>query len=165
MCQGSTGRVVSSFFLLKKEPMVFGESILFGPCISAEIVKACALIGLHMMAVENAFRDMWRCGCPKSPVWSSNGFEWAGCEDISSLECYEHNVGNLAVEVVGQNWSSEVISLFLEDWEVGRVAFSCHLSMDLLCQEKMDACWESSESLGLPSFTVFRVPGRKEEVF
>ena len=75
------------------------------------------------------------------------------------------NVGNLAVEVVGQNWSSEVISLFLEDWEVGRVAFSCHLSMDLLCQEKMDACWESSESLGFPSFTVFRVPGRKEEVF
>ena len=78
--------------------------------------------------------------------------------------CYEHNVGNLAVEVVGQNWSSEVISLFLEDWEVGRVAFSCHLSMDFLCQEKMDACWESRESLGFPSFTVFRVPGRKEEV-
>ena len=47
--------------------MIFGESILFGPCISAEIVKACALIGLHMMAVENAFRDMWRCGCPKKP--------------------------------------------------------------------------------------------------
>ena len=34
----------------------------------------------------------------KKPVWDSNG------------------VGNLAVEVVGQNWSSEVISLFLEDW-------------------------------------------------
>ena len=45
------------------------------------------------------------------------------------------------------------------------MAFSCHLSMDLLCQDKMDACWESSESLGFPSFTVFRVPGRKEEVF
>ena len=100
----------------------------------------------------------------KSPVWSSNGFEWAGCEDFSSLECYEHNVGNLAVEVVGQNWSSEVISLFLEDWEVWRVAFSYHLPMDLLCQEKMDACWEISESLGFASFTVFRVPGRKEEV-
>ena len=42
------------------------------------------------------------------------------------LECYEHNVGNLAIEVVGQNWSGEVISLFLEDWEVGRVAPSCH---------------------------------------
>ena len=30
-----------------------------------------------------------------------------------------------------------------EDWEVGRVALSCHLSMDLLCQELI---------------TVFRVP-------
>ena len=28
------------------------------------------------------------------------------------VEYYEHNVGNLALEVVGQNWSSEVISVF-----------------------------------------------------
>ena len=47
--------------------MIFGELILFGPCISAEIVKACVLIGLHMMAEENAFRDMWRYGRPKKP--------------------------------------------------------------------------------------------------
>ena len=31
-------------------------------------MKACALIGLHMMAVENVFRDMWRCGCPKKAL-------------------------------------------------------------------------------------------------
>ena len=42
------------FFFLKKEPMVLSESVEFGPCISAETVKACALIGLHMMAEENA---------------------------------------------------------------------------------------------------------------
>ena len=47
---------------------------------------------------------------PKSPVCSSN--EWTGSEDASSLEYYEHNVDNLALEVVGQNWSSEVISRF-----------------------------------------------------
>ena len=29
-----------------------------------------------------------------------------------------------------------------EDWEVGRVASSCHLSLDLLCQEMWDACRE-----------------------
>ena len=75
----------------------------------------------------------------KSSVWSSHGVEWAGSEDASSLEYYEHNVGNLANEVAGQNWSREVISLFFEDWEVGRVALSCHLSMDLLCQEMRDA--------------------------
>ena len=44
-------------------------------CISAETVKACALIGLHMMAEEMTLRsdsdfspdlgDMWKYGCPK----------------------------------------------------------------------------------------------------
>ena len=53
------------------------------------------------------------------------GAATAGSEDASSVEHYEHNVGNLALEVVGPNWSSEVISFFLEDWEVGRVALSC----------------------------------------
>ena len=110
------------------------------------------------MAEENALRsdsdsspdlgDMWRYGCPQSPVWGGN--EWAGSEDASSLEYYEHNVDNLAIEVVGQNWSSEVISLFLEDWEVGSVALSCHLSMDLVCQETRDAGKGSSGSPGSP---------------
>ena len=124
-----------------------------------------ASLGLHMTAEENALRsnsdsshdsgNMWRYGCPKSLVWGSNGVEWAGSEDASSLEYDEHNVGHLAVEVVGQKWSSEVISLFLEDWEIGRVAFSCHWSMELRCQEMRDACKESSEEGGgvlMPSF-------------
>ena len=38
--------------------------------------------------------------------------DWTGSEDASSLEYREHNVDSLALEVVGQNWSSEVISLF-----------------------------------------------------
>ena len=88
-------------------------------------------------------------GCPKSPVWSGDGHEGERSEGTSSFEDYEHNVGNLAIEVVGQNWSSEVISLFLKDWELGQVALSCHLSMDLLCQEMRDACRRSSESLAL----------------
>ena len=66
---------------------------------------------------------------------------------LSTLEYFEHN---LAIEVVGQNWSSEVIFLFLEDWEVARMALSCHLLMDFLCPEMRDACWESSESLVSP---------------
>ena len=74
--------------------------------------------------------------------------EWAGSEDDSSLEYYDHSAENLAIEFVGQNWSSEVITLVREDREVGRVALSCHLSMD--CQEMRDACWGSSESLGSP---------------
>ena len=108
-------------------------------------MKTCALIGLHMMAEESALwsdrgsspdpGEMWKYGCPKSPVWSGDGFEGERSESTSTLEYYEHNVDNLAIEVVGQNWSSDVISLFLEDWKVGRMALSCHLSMDLLCQE------------------------------
>ena len=42
------------FFLLKKEPVVLSELVEFGPCVSAETGKARALIGLHMMAEQNA---------------------------------------------------------------------------------------------------------------
>ena len=49
--------VSSSFSLLKTEPMVLSELVEFGPCFSVETVKACALIGLHMMAEENALRS------------------------------------------------------------------------------------------------------------
>ena len=62
---------------------------------------------------------------------------------------YEHNSERWA-EVVGQDWSSEVVALFLEDWELGRVALSYHMAMDFLCQEMRDARWDRSESLGSP---------------
>ena len=39
-------------FLLKKEPMVFSDLVRFGPASQPKKVKACALIGLHMMAEE-----------------------------------------------------------------------------------------------------------------
>ena len=57
-----------------------------------------------------------------------------------------------AIEVVGQDWSSEAVALFLEDWELWRVALSCHVAMDLLCQEM------SSGSLGSSLFAVITVP-------
>ena len=43
----------------------------------------------------------------------------------------EHNNECRAVEVIGQDWSSEVVALYLEDWELGRVALICHMTMDL----------------------------------
>ena len=36
-----------------------------------------------------------------------------GCEE------YEHNNECRAIEVIGQDSSSEVVALFLEDWELG----------------------------------------------
>ena len=61
---------------------------------------------------------------------------------------HHESIDSLAIEVVGQNWSSEVISLFLEDWEVRRVV----------------ACRTSSVS-GFSSLPVFGVRGIEDEVF
>ena len=49
-----------------------------------------------------------------------------------------------------------MVALFLEDWELGRVALSCHMAMDLLCPEMTDACWVSSELF----FFVITVPAK-----
>ena len=41
--------------------------------------------------------------------------------------------------------------LSLEDWDLARVALSCHLALDLLCQEMQEAClgsvWKSPPPL------------------
>ena len=117
------------FFLMKKEQVVASNEVLPNTCVSAETLKACALIGLHIVAILG---DMWRHGCPMSPEWFSS------CS-TSVTSCgggeYEHNNGCLAIQVVGQDWY----------WELGRVALSCHMAMDLLCQEMRDPCWVSSE--------------------
>ena len=36
------------FFLIKKEPVAVSNEVPFKPFVSAETVKACALIGLHL---------------------------------------------------------------------------------------------------------------------
>ena len=63
------------FFLIEVEPLVLTKAMEFRPLAAAEILKACALIGLHLLAEEDAsvsrgslspdFGDMWRYGCPK----------------------------------------------------------------------------------------------------
>ena len=70
---------------------------------------------------------MWKYGCPKSPVWSGGGFEGDRSESTSISEYYEHNVDNLAMEVVG-----------------------ALLSMDLSYQEMRDACRWCPESPDSP---------------
>ena len=117
-------------------------------CLGGKL-KVCALIGLHFLAVEGEvgssgsqapdLGDMWTFGCPESRSASDISCDGDNCEHDN--ECR-------AIKVIGQDWSSEVVALFLEDWELRRVALSCHMVMDLLCQEMRDACWDSSESLG-----------------
>ena len=62
----------------------------------------------------------------------------------SDDEEVEHNVLNLFVDVVEQSSSGTQVESFLEDEELARTALSCHLSMDLLCQEMLDA-WLSED--------------------
>ena len=87
----------------------------------------------------SASSEMWKYGCPKSPVWNDDGLEEEGGENVSSVRYCEHTVDNLAIELVGQHWTSEVISLFLEDWEVGRGGMKLPLVNGTFCA-KNEGC-------------------------
>ena len=81
-----------------------------------EAVKACALVELHMMAEENSWR-------------SDSG------SSVSSSSSSKNNVGYDALCVIGLHGSGDKISVLLKDWEVAKVALSCHIAVDMLCQE------------------------------
>ena len=104
------------FFLLKKEPMVLRELVRFGPSIPAEAMKACALVGLHMMAEENS--------------WQSDSGS-----SFSSSSSSENNMDYDALFVIGLHASGDTTAHFPQDWEVAKVALSCHIALDMLCQE------------------------------
>ena len=54
------------------------NEVVPNPCVSAETLKACALIGLHLLAADYEvgssgrqsldLGDMWKYGCPKCPI-------------------------------------------------------------------------------------------------
>ena len=44
---------------------------------------------------------------------------------------------NEALHVIGLYGPGDKISLFLQDWE--KVALSCHMALDMLCQEMHEA--------------------------
>ena len=133
------------FFLIKKEQVVASDEVLPNPFVSAETVKACALVGLHLLAAEGEGGSSGGQACPVGPEWISS---CSASETPFGCDVFEHNNECRAIEVIGQDWSSEVVALFLEDWELRRVALSCHMTMDVLCQDMRDACWDSSDSLG-----------------
>ena len=81
---------------------------------------------LHLLAAEGEagssgsqspeLGDMLRQGCLKSPEWISS---CSASETSLGREVYEHNNECQAIKVIGQDWSSGVIALFLEDGELG----------------------------------------------
>ena len=70
------------FFLISKEPVAFSNEVPFKPVVLAETLKACALIGLHLLAAEGEagssgsespeLGDRWKYGRRKSPGWISS---------------------------------------------------------------------------------------------
>ena len=81
--------------------------------------------------------DIWRHGCPKSLDWDSDEESWSASGGLSSSDFREYHVESLALRVIGLNCSGEKVSFFLVDWELGRVALSCHVALDLLCQSPL----------------------------
>ena len=106
------------------------------PCFSADVRKKCALIALHVVAEEAMggegfqvpeLKNEWEMGCPKSPMWESGDEAWLVEESVSSSGSREGNVCNDALHVIGLHGSGVKISLFLQDWELAKVALSCHM--------------------------------------
>ena len=90
------GRTARSSSSRKKKPEVVSNEVLPDPFVSAETLKACALIGLHLWAAVHEagssgsqcpdLGDMWKYSCPKSRGWEGDVESWTGSEDTSSSE-------------------------------------------------------------------------------
>ena len=89
-----------------------------------------------------------------SLVWRMNG-KWATqraqCGRVKAklgsktsvclpMDLVKGIVCNDALRVIGLYGPSGKISLFLQDWELAKVALSCHMSLDMLYQE-MNGPW------------------------
>ena len=62
---------------------------------------------------------------PKGEAWSED-------ESVSSMESREDNVCDEALHVIGLYGPGDRVSLFLEDWELAKVALSCRIALDML---------------------------------
>ena len=49
-------------------------------------------------------------------------------------------MGNDALHVNGLHGPGDKISLLLKDWKLAKVAWSCRMALDMLCQELHQAC-------------------------
>ena len=84
----------------------------------------------------------------KSPSWEKNG-KWAAqkvqCGRVKAKlgrktnSCRKGNMCNDALHVVGLHGPGDKISLFLQDWELAKVALSCHTALEMLCPEIHEA--------------------------
>ena len=114
------------FFFLVKEPMVLRELSRLGPSIRPH--------GEPFVPDSEAFNSYIGDGFLVPEL--KDGSKASKDEQADSSS--ETNVGNGALFVIGLHRSGDAIALFLQDWEVAKVAFSCHIALDMLCQELHD---------------------------
>ena len=74
----------------------------------------------------------------QSPIWESEDEVLSEDERVSSTGSRENNVCNCALHVIGLYGSGDKGSPLLEHWELAR-ASSCHIALDMLCQEIHEA--------------------------
>ena len=100
------------FFLIRKEPVALTKAVPFKPFVSADTLKVCALIGLHLLAAQkkggssgSQFPDLGQTRgdtvAQKSPDWDSDVESWTESEGTSSCEQCEHNVREPCSECCG----------------------------------------------------------------
>ena len=94
-------------FLIQKELATVSGSETFSPffnadnrtpLFSADVLKKCALLALHLIAEEESWRwisspgsgDEWEMGCPKIPMRESEGKAWS--EDVCLLMTWKQRV-------------------------------------------------------------------------
>ena len=103
----------------------FSAADIRTPFFSADVLKKCALIARHLLAEEGRggesgsqapdLGDAWRFGCPKSPMWESEGEAWSEDETVSSSDSREDTVCNEALHVIGLYGPGDKISLSLPE--------------------------------------------------
>ena len=77
-------------------------------------------------------------GLPKDSNVESDCELWSEDESVSSSGSREGNVCK-AWHLIGLYGTGDKISLFLRDWGLTKVALSCHMALDMLCQEMQEA--------------------------
>ena len=88
----------------------------------------------HSLHAKECPREIWAVWrallLPEENTWrTDNG------SSFSSGSSSENDVDNDALFVIGLRGSGDTIALFLQDWEVAKVALGCHIALDMLCQE------------------------------
>ena len=68
-------------------------------------------------------------------MWEGEGEAWSEDDNASSGGSREGNVCDDGMHVIGMYGPGDKISLFLQDWELAKVALGCLMALDMLCQE------------------------------